>query len=842
MKITYRWLSEMTPVSASPQQLAGQLTMAGLEVESLTAVAPPFTGVVVGEVLESHRHPDAEKLSLCQVTTDGQNRLQIVCGAGNVRAGLKVAVAMVGAKLPNDVSIKRAKLRGQESNGMLCSARELGLGEDHEGIMELDASLPLNQNLREALDLDDTVIEVNATPNRGDCMSVFGIARDYAAAQQRRFLKFQSAPVAAAHAVVFPVTIASPACPIFASRIIRGVRPDARSPEWLRERLRRVGVNSISAIVDVTNYVMMELGQPMHAYDLARLKGGIVVRPAHPAERITLLNDQEYPLDADFLTIADADGAIGVAGIMGGRRTAIADGTVDVLLEAAHFLPSAIAGRARRLGLFTDAAQRFERGVDLKLPAIAVERATALLMACAGGSPGPVQITRASNDGGRDSSGRDSGGGATVGGGFRGQHAGGSESGDRDPVAGTSGGSESGARDSWVALRRSRLARLLGTEIPDAEVHAVLDSISEQVTVTAEGWRARAPSHRFDLRIEADLIEEVARLVGFDRIPEAPAMAPQLAGPATEARVANERLLTAMADRGYREIITYTFVDQALQQQLFPGSPSLALSNPLSADLSTMRVSLWPGLLQTCREQLRRQHSRARLFELGNKFVVERSPAGGGDELHEIETLAGLAAGARWPEQWGSAREPVDFYDVKADLMNVLALTGDTTDVKFSDEALPILRPGRSARIHRGAHPVGWLGELHPQLARTLNLPASTFLFELEVTQAFGSSVIKYKGISKFPSVRRDLAIVIDESVPLAVLQENVTVTASDLLSELRVFDVYRGPGIETGRKSIALGLILQDSSRTLTDVDADAVVTAVVARLRDVLRATIRD
>jgi phenylalanyl-tRNA synthetase beta chain len=796
VKVTYRWLQEFTPVTAAPAELAAQLTMAGLEVESMSAVAPPFSGVVVGEVLEAARHPDAEKLSLCQVTTDGKNRLQIVCGAKNVRAGLKVAVAMVGAQLPNGVSIKRATLRGQESNGMLCSARELGLGEEHDGIMELSEALPLNQNLREALDLDDTVFEVNATPNRGDCMSVFGIARDYAAAGARRFLKYTATPVAATHQSAFPVTLESSACPIFASRVIRGVRSNAQSPAWMRERLRRIGINSISAIVDVTNYVMSELGQPMHAYDLGKLSQGIFVRQAKANERITLLDDKEYELDPDFLVIADAGGAIGLAGIMGGRGTAISDATTDVLLESAHFIPEAIAGRARRLGLFTDAAQRFERGVDPTLAAMAIERATALLLQCAGGSAGPTQVSRNAA--------------AAI------------------------------AAEPSVSLRRERVTRLLGAAIPDAEIHGVLGAISERVEAMSGGWRVQKPVHRFDIRIEADLIEEVARLRGFDKIAEIHATAPQIAGPSTEARVPSDRLVTVMADRGYREIISYAFVDPALQQQLFPSTPSLKLSNPISADLGEMRVSLWPGLVHACRENLRRQQARVRLFEIGNKFVVTQKPDNHG--LEEIETLAGIATGTRWPQQWGSSSDAIDFYDVKGDLMETLALTSDTSELRFVPEELPVLRPGRASRIYRGATPIGWLGEMHPQVVKALNLPTTPFLFELDIRSAFKAKPLKYHKISKFPSVRRDLAIIVDESVPLAVLQENVTVSASGLLSELRVFDVYRGSSIETGRKSIALGLILQDSSRTLTDVDADAVVTAVAARLRDVLSATIRD
>jgi phenylalanyl-tRNA synthetase beta chain len=795
VKITHHWMREFVPLEIKPAELARRLTLAGLEVEAVTPVAPPFSGVVVGEVLGVSRHPNAEKLTLCEVTTDGSNRLQIVCGAPNVRGGLKVAVAMVGALLPGDITIKRTKLRGLESNGMLCSARELGLGQEQDGIMELPAELRLGVDVREALDLEDTALEVNATPNRGDCMSVWGIARDYAAAHEGRYLAYTVPPVEARHAAVFPARIEVPAaCPVFASRVIKGVKVGATSPAWLRERLRRVGINSISPIVDVTNYVMTELGQPMHAYDLDRLSGGITVRMAKAGEQLTLLDDKEYSLDPEFMVIADDSGAIGLAGIMGGRRTAISESTRDVLLEAAHFAPDAVAGRARRLGLFTDAAQRFERGVDPTLPALALERATALLLQIAEGAAGPAQATRAEAEAGQ------------------------------------------GAPREWVKLRRSRLSSLLGVVVPDAEVEALLGAVTGGVESTAEGWRVRRPPHRFDIRIEADLIEEVARLRGFDSIAERHAVAPQVAGHATESSISDERLLTGMADAGYREVITYSFVDPALQRRLFPEAETLALANPISAELSEMRVSLWTGLVQAAQENLRRQQSRVRLFEIGKTFDVKNS------SLREVKTLAGIASGARWPEQWGSAREPLDFYDVKADLMKLFALSGSDPEFRFEAGSLGSLRPGRTARIFRGAIPVGWLGEVHPQLVKSLSIGVNTIIFEIEVELAFRAKAAKFIKISKFPSVRRDLSIIVDESVPLAVLQENVTVSASGLLSELRVFDVYRGPGVDFGRKSIALGLILQDSSRTLTDVDADSVVTAVVARLRDVLSASIRD
>ena len=791
MKITYRWLQEFVPAAAAPKRFAEQLTLAGLEVESVEPAAPPFHDVVVGEVLEASKHPNAEKLSVCSVTTDGTNRLQIICGASNVRAGLKVAVAMVGAQLPNDVHIKRAKLRGIDSEGMLCSARELGLGTEHEGIMELDSRLTLGTDVRQALGLDDTLFEIK-TLNRGDCMSVLGLARDYSAASVRQFLKHDVPAVAPTGKGEFPVTIHAPeACPLFAGRVIRGIRAGASSPAWMKERLRRVGVNSISAVVDVTNYVMMELGQPMHAYDLGRLSQGIDVRWAKPGEKVTLLDGKTYSLDAGFLVIADASGPVGLAGVMGGNEKAISDATTDVFLEAAHFAPDAIIGRGRQFGLVTDAAQRFERGVDPALPTAAIERATALLLEIVGGVASPVQAHR---------------------------------------------GSAPAAEVVWVTLRRARLSRLLGVEVADADVLAVLNAISEQVTPAPDGWRVRIPSCRFDLRIEEDLVEEVARLRGFDSIPARHANVEQKGGMATESSIDSSRLIMALADRGYHEAITYSFVSPADQRLLFPEIQGVALTNPISADLSEMRVSLWPGLLRACTQNLRRQHSRVRLFEVGRKYL--QSAAG----LREVETIAAVAAGSRRPEQWSMPREPMDFFDLKADVTGLLELTGEVSSFKFVAEKLGCLRPGRTARIYRGETAVGWIGELHPSVLRDLDLTIAPYVFELETNVAFLSNKLKFNEISKFPSIRRDIALVVEEKVTFADIQENVSVSASGQLRELRVFDVYRGPGIDFGRKSVALGLILQDSSRTLTDDDADAVVAAVVARLQQELSATIRD
>ena len=612
MKITQSWLKEFVPIIGTTSDLAAQLTLEGLEVEAVTPAAPPFTNVIVGTVLDASKHPNAEKLSICRVTTDGNDELQIICGAPNVRAGLKVAVAMVGATLPNDVKIKRAKLRGIDSEGMLCSSRELGLGTEHDGILELSQDLALGLDVRAALDLDDATLEVNATPNRGDCMSVLGIARDYSAATARRFLTYAAKPVAASIQDVVPVQIDTPeSVPMFAGRVIRGIKAGAKSPAWLQERLRRVGLNSISVVVDITNYVMIELGQPMHAYDLAKISQSIGVRWAAVNESISLLDGKDYALKPDCLVVTDAAGPIGFGGVMGGSRTAISDDTVDVYLEAAHWVPTAIAGRARRFGLFTDAGQRFERGVDPALPPHAIERATALVLEIAGGKAGPTTLTR---------------------------------SGPR-------------ASEIWVELRRARLERLLGTAIPDAEVAAVLGAISDSVIALGDGWRVRVPSCRFDLRIEVDLIEEVARLRGFDAIPARHAVVEQIGGEDTESRVSTDRLFSAMVDLGYREAITYSFVNPEDQRLLFPESKPLALTNPISGDLSEMRVSLWPGLMRACAQNLRRQQTRVRLFEIGRKYV----PTDSG--LKEVETLAAVLAGSRRPEQWSEGREAVDFLD-----------------------------------------------------------------------------------------------------------------------------------------------------------------------------------
>ena len=812
MRIPYSWLAERVRVPWSPQELGSRLTMAGLELEALEPAAPPFTGVVVAEILSAQKHPQADKLRVCRVATGQGEPLQIVCGAANARAGLKSALAVVGAKLPGGLEIAAARLRGVESAGMLCSAKELGLADASSGIVELPADAPVGKPLREYLDLDEMVLEINVTPNRGDAMSVIGVAREVAALSGERLAGEKpgpsggpagqaSRPAAAALQDALAVHLDAPAgCPKFVGRVIRGVNNQAVTPIWMRERLRRAGVRAISPVVDVTNYVMLELGQPMHAYDLAKLDGEIHVRFGRAGETITLLDGKTVTIQPDALLITDRSGPVGIAGIMGGQRTAVGPETADVFFEAAYFAPEAVIGRALRWGLTTDASQRFERGVDPAQQERAVERATELLLAIAGGQAGPVTTKRSD---------------------------------------------EYWPARAAVDLRRRQLVRLLGVGVDDARVRASLEGLQMRVEPTEEGWRVTPPSHRFDIAIEADLIEEVARIVGYQAVPEADARVAQRFGSLPSARASEWDLLETVALRGYQEAITYAFVDPQLQSRLFPDLKGVALANPIASDLSVMRVSLWPGLLKAAQENQRRQQDRIRLFEHGARFLAAPAAAEGVGPTRELDTLAGVACGHRWPEQWGvprDMREPVDFFDVKGDIEALIGATGAPGEFTFEPRALSCLHPGRAALLAREGRPVGWLGELHPSLVKALEFTYPHVLFELDIEAALRLERPAYREVSRFPQVRRDLAVVVDEAVALSSLTERVTFTASSLLRDLRVFDVYRGSGVEAGRKSVALGLIFQDISRTLTEDDIAGIMAAVVADLRVSLNAKIRE
>lgn len=787
MKISLQWLSEWVGQVGDVAELSHALTMAGLEIEGQAQAAPTMSGIVVAEVLATAKHPDAEKLSVCRVH-DGQSELQIVCGADNVRAGIKVPLAQVGATLPGGLQIGKAKLRGIESFGMLCSAKELGLAETSSGLLELPADLIVGENVVSALGLDDALLEINLTPNRGDCMSVLGIAREVSALRNQ-VLQLPTIKAAVAnHDQVYPVTLESNGCPRFVSRIIKGVTPNASSPWWLQERLRRSGIRSVSAIVDITNYVMLELGQPMHAYDLRKLHDGLLVRQAKNAESVTLLDGKTIALTPDVLVIADAQRALALAGVIGGLDSAISDATEDVLLEVAYFNPDAIAGRGRRYGLVTDASQRFERGVDPNLQVRAMERATQLLLECAGGSAGPVQVT---------------------------------------------GEVQATSRPN-IALRHARITRVLGHEIPAQKVTEILSSLGLQAQFAAGVWQVVPPSWRFDLAIEEDLIEEVARIYGYDRIPSVAASTPQILQPLTETRTPAERCAALLVDRGYQEAITYSFTDAAIQSVLFAQELGLALSNPISAELGVMRLSLWPGLIQALQSNQRRQQPRVRLFEIGRKFSS--------DGKTEIPVIAGVIAGQLTPKQWSGGSAAVDYFDAKADVQALLALSGRSDEFTFAAASHSALHPGQTARVMRNGHPVGWVGALNPVVCSQLDLLGTCLVFELETNLSFEAQVPEYKEISRYPTVHRDLALVVDQGLSYAAIADVVKASAADQLKELNVFDVYQGEGVEKGKKSIALGLSLQDTSHTLTDVEIDAVVTRIVTQLRQRLDARLRD
>jgi phenylalanyl-tRNA synthetase beta chain len=792
MKFSESWLREWVNPHMSTDSLVHELTMAGLEVDSAEPVAALFDKVVVGEVLSCDQHPEADKLSVCTVDVGEGEPLQIVCGAPNVQVGMKSPTALVGAKLPGGLKIRKAKLRGVESRGMLCSEIELGLGEGADGIMPLAADAPVGQDVRRYLDLDDTSIDIDLTPNRGDCFSVLGIARE-TAVMSRLDLEWPSLePVEPATEAVFPITVKSPsACPRFCGRIVRGIDPAAVTPQWMKEKLRRSGLRPISPVVDVTNYVMMELGQPLHGFDLATLREGIIVRYAEEGESLTLLDGREIALQPDMLVIADHGGPRALAGIMGGESSGVSEETADVFFEVAFFNPDVISGRARRLGLHTDASLRFERGVDPAGQRRAIERATSLLIEITGGTPGPVVEVV---------------------------------------------GEEHLPRRNPVTLRRDRLAMVVGVPIDDDDVLRILDSLGMSVEAGPAGWKVTPPSWRFDIEIEEDLIEEVARVHGYDSVPEVPARGDTTFSPVTETRVPDRTVTAALIDRAYQEVVSYSFVGREPQSALFPEAEAICLDNPISSEMTDMRVSLWPGLLGALRQNLSRQQDRVRIFEVGLKFIMEAG------EIRQLNSLAGLVAGPRLHEQWGADSAGVDFFDAKGDLEAVLAMTGRPDQFRFVAEKHPALHPGQSARVYRGDIPVGWIGALHPAQMANLSINIIPYLYEIDTDIAFESTVPEFTSISRFPAVRRDLAVLVDERISSELLIKAVVEGAGPMLREVRIFDVYRGDRIDSGLKSVALGLILQETSRTLTDDDADGVVAAVISRLERKLKARIRD
>ncbi len=791
MKLSENWLRELVEIPVGRDELARRLTMSGLEVEDIQILGQGLDGVFVAEIVAAEKHPDADKLRVCKVDIGRGEPLQIVCGAPNARVGLKAPLATVGTRI-GEITIKPAKLRGIESNGMLCSGRELGLDSDADGLLELPVDAVVGNPLADHLGLPDAIIEIGLTPNRSDCLGMHGVAREVAAelGVVARIPAIAVQP--AVHTESLDVQLTSPQdCPRYCGRLLRGIDANAPPPQWLKERLRRAGIRSISALVDVTAYVMIETGQPMHAFDALMLTGPVSVRRASKGERLQLLDERMVDLDEDFLVIADSRKVVALAGIMGGYETRVTDTTVDVFLEAAHFAPSSISGRARRLGMHTDASHRFERGVDPALPRLAIERATALLVEIAGGSAGAVVEAVSA------------------------EHL---------PVR------------AAVPLRRARLQRILGVAVADAEVGRILESLGMQVSTTAEGWSAIPPLARFDIAIEEDLIEEVARIHGYERIP---VQAPR--GEITPAAIPEDRIaLTALrqqlAARGYSEAISYAFVAADLLKSWGLDEAAIALANPLSAELAVMRTSLLPGLVSALDANRKRQQSRVRLFESGRSYHADK------DAPIEVERLAGVAIGNAGAEQWGEPARAADFFDLKGDVESLLRLAGaSASEFRFEAGTPGWLHPGRSATIWRGAQRVGYLGALNPRLQKALDLDADVCIFELEVAILARRHVPVAAKLSRFPSVRRDISIVLADAVAYADVEAIIRRAIPEHLVEIVLFDRFAGPLLGIGVKSLAMGLILQDGSRTLTDQDADHCVSLAVSALAIGCKAKLR-
>jgi phenylalanyl-tRNA synthetase beta chain len=792
MKIVESWLREWVDSGLDTETLAHRLTMLGLEVDSVEIQGAELDCVLVAEVVEVSKHPAADRLSLCKVDAGGDELLNVVCGAPNIFAGMKSPLALPGTRLPNGVKLRKSKIRGVQSNGMLCSAIELGLGDDADGLIELPADAPVGESLSTYLELPDTVIDLDLTPNRGDCFSVLGVARDIAALTNQELRSADVEVIEASSDAILPVEIPLPeGCPSFAGRLIRGIDPSAKSPLWMIERLRRAGLRGISPVVDITNYVMLELGQPLHAYDANLVQGPIRPRLAKQGEYVALLDESEVSVNEDTLVISDDSGVIGLAGIMGGLSTAVSDATTDVFFEAAFWPPQFMAGRARSYGMHTDASLRFERGVDPEGQGRAVERATELLVTIAGGEPGPLVHQVAD------------------------EHLPGRPA---------------------IRLRRERITHLLGLAVDDETVTDILVRLGLQVKEAENGWDVVPPSYRFDITKEVDLIEEIVRIHGYESVPETTENAANALRTVTESTVDHERVATSLVARDYEEAITYSFIDQTANCLFSESASEHVLSNPISSEMSVMRVSLLPGLASVAAANVARQQDRVRIFEIGKSFhgTLERPI--------EVLRIGALACGSAQPEQWSVRTQPVDFFDIKADLLAILELAGAPDEFLFENTAHPALQPGQSSRIVRDGGEIGVIGKLHPKVARELNLRRDTFVFELDALLALASSPPAAKSVSKYPAIRRDLAVIVDDAVSSQQLRSAVVAAAPRLIREVRIFDIYQGPGIEAGLKSVAIGLILQETSRTLTDDDADAAHGAAVQKLRDDFDAKLRE
>jgi phenylalanyl-tRNA synthetase beta chain len=784
MQFSEQWLREYTNPAIDTDALSHLLTMAGLEVEGLDGIGAKFTKVVIAEIISAEKHPDADRLQLLKVDIGDAQPLQIVCGASNARVGIKAPCALVGAVLPG-FEIKQAKVRGVESFGMMCSEKELGLATESAGILELPADAPVGQDIREFLGLNDQLFTLKLTPNRSDCLSLVGIAREVAALTGADLTLPNAEPIKSSIADSKAVTVVDKeACAIYSGRLVKGVNAQATTPAWMVRRLERSGLHSISAIVDITNYVLLELGQPMHAFDAIKLSGDINVRWATQSEEIVLLNQQTVKLDKDMLVIADHSGAIAFAGVMGGASTAVSDTTQDIFLESAFFTPDTIAGKGRRFGISTDSSYRFERGVDFGRTLQALERATALVLEICGGQAGPVTAVKG-----------------------------------KLPVR------------LPTKLRMEKLNSILGITLEERLVAKLFDQLGFVSVLKAGVFEVSPPSYRFDIEREEDLIEEIARLHGYDNIPAIAPVANLRMLPDSEGRVSRHVFQDTLVANDYQEVVTYSFVDESWERDLLANANPIKLKNPIASNLSVMRSSIWGGLLDVLVYNLNRQQTRVRLFEIGATYHHAEN-----NTYTETTRISGLVYGDALPEQWGEGARSVDFYDVKADVEHLTFGRAEYVATEHS-----ALHPGQSAKVMLDGKEIGWIGKLHPKWQQHYQLPKGAMLFELDFAALQHRSVSAYAEVSKFPPIRRDMAVLVDESVSAAQMLNAIQSAQLKFMSDVGLFDVYRGKGVPDGKKSLAFLVSMQSSDSSLTDADADKVMASILEIVQNHFGAELR-
>ncbi|WP_137221068.1 phenylalanine--tRNA ligase subunit beta [Shewanella sp. MEBiC00475] len=795
MKFSESWLREWVNPSVSRDELSHQITMAGLEVDGIESVAADFSGVIIGEVVECGQHPDADKLRVTKINVGSDELIDIVCGAPNCRLGLKVAVAMVGAVLPGDFKIKKAKLRGQPSMGMLCSYGELGMDIESDGIIELPQDAPIGVNVREFLQLDDAIIDVDLTANRADCLGMAGLAREVGVLNRQAVTEPSWEAVTATIDAPFSINVVAPdLCPRYLGRVVKNINVKAATPLWMQEKLRRSGIRSIDPIVDITNYVLIEYGQPMHAFDLNTLNGGITVRLADGVEKLTLLDGNEITIPSDTLVIADDKQAVALAGVFGGESTGVNENTQDILLECAFFAPLAIMGKSRRLGLHTDASHRFERGVDPELQHKVMDRATRLVLDICGGEAGQVIETVSA------------------------EHL---------------------PQVANITLRRSKLDKTLGHVIPDSDVVEILERLGFSVQTTGDVWNVTTATYRFDMAIEEDLIEEVARIYGYNNIPNTAPQAALSMPEHNEADISLKRVRSIFVARGFQEAVTYSFVDPKMQNIVHPGEEAMVLPNPISIEMSAMRLSMFTGLLTAVGYNQSRQQNRVRLFETGLRFVPDAQADSG---VRQQAMLGAVISGVQNEEHWSMESKTVDFFDLKGDLEAIIGLTVASTEFSFRGATHPALHPGQCAEILRDNRVIGYIGAVHPSLEKPFGLNGKTIVFELELDALLHARLPLAQAVSKFPANRRDIALVVDEAVSATDVMNLIRKVGENQLVGLNLFDVYQGKGVEAGKKSLAIALTLQDTTRTLEDKDITETMDSVVSALKTEFNASLRD